>query len=178
MIYHLVRDIPAEDGWDLVVAGGGPAGTAAAICAARQGLKVLLVEAMGCLGGMGTSGYVAAFDPMADGEKPLVGGFMRELVETLYERGFMTPGIDPDNWRRHYHKWSGFRVEGLKLMLDEMAAKAGVEVRFFTKVIDADAAPESGEIRGVVTSNIEGYRYIKAKTFIDATGDAVLSQLA
>ncbi|GHU75440.1 membrane protein [Clostridia bacterium] len=178
MTYQLVRDIPVEDGWDVVVAGGGPAGSAAAICAARLGAKVLLVEAMGCLGGMGTSGYVAAFDPMADGEKSLVGGFIRELVETLYSRGFMVPGIDPDSWRKHYHKWSGFRVEGLKLVLDEMAASAGVEVRFFTKVIDADSSAQSGEVRGIVTNSIEGYKYIKAKTFIDATGDAVLSQLA
>jgi flavin-dependent dehydrogenase len=58
--YHLVRDIPSEDGVDLVVAGGGPAGSAAAICAARRGAKVLLVEATGCLGGMGTSGLVTA----------------------------------------------------------------------------------------------------------------------
>ena len=42
--YHLTREIPAEEGFDLVVAGGGPAGTAAAVCAARLGAKVLLVE--------------------------------------------------------------------------------------------------------------------------------------
>ncbi|MFC1718772.1 FAD-dependent oxidoreductase [Candidatus Poribacteria bacterium] len=51
--YQLVRDIPVEKGYDVVVAGGGPAGSAAAICAARLGAKVLLVEATGCLGGHG-----------------------------------------------------------------------------------------------------------------------------
>ena len=66
--YRLVRDIPVEQGYDLIVAGGGPAGSAAAICAARLGARVLLLEATGCLGGMGTSGLVTAFDPMADGE--------------------------------------------------------------------------------------------------------------
>ena len=50
--YTLKRDIPINDGFDFVVAGGGPAGCAAAICAARLGAKVLLVEATGCLGGM------------------------------------------------------------------------------------------------------------------------------
>jgi heterodisulfide reductase subunit A-like polyferredoxin len=60
------REIPVYDKeYDQVVAGGGPAGTAAAMCAARLGIQVLLVEAMGCLGGMGTSGLVAAFDPTA-----------------------------------------------------------------------------------------------------------------
>ena len=54
--YKLEREIPIEDGYDVVIAGGGPAGSAAAVCAARLGAKVLLVEATGCLGGMGTSG--------------------------------------------------------------------------------------------------------------------------
>ena len=72
--YQLTRSIPAEAPYDLVVAGGGPAGTAAAVCAARRGLKVLLAEATGCLGGMGTSGLVSSFGPVSDGERMLVGG--------------------------------------------------------------------------------------------------------
>ena len=173
--YTLTRTIPVGTEYDLVVAGGGPGGSAAAICAARLGLKVLLVEATGCLGGMGTSGLVNAFDPMANGERMLVGGYMRELVETLYSRGFLQPGIDPDTWRKKYLNWTPFSAEGLKLILDELAIKAGVEIRFFTKVIDADA--ENNKIRGVILNSVEGYEYIRAKTFIDATGDAVLTQL-
>ncbi len=173
--YSLQRSIPAQAGYDLVVAGGGPAGAAAAICAARLGAKVLLVESTGCMGGMGTSGLVTAFDPMANGREMLVGGFMRELVETMYTRGYMMPGIDPDCWRKKFHSWSPFRVEGLKLMLDEYALQAGVEVRFFTRVIDADAG--DNRVNGVVLSNVEGYTYVKARTFIDATGDAILSNL-
>ena len=175
--YRLVREVPIEEDYDVVVAGGGPAGSAAAICAARLRARVLLVEATGCLGGMGTSGLVTAFDPMANGERMLVGGFMRELVETMYERGFLQPGIDPDTWRKHYHRWTPFKVEGLKLLLDELAVAAGVEVRFFTRVIDADAHPDRGHVEGVILNNIEGYRYVRAKTFIDATGDAVLADL-
>ena len=122
--YRLVRDIPVDREYDLVVAGGGPGGTAAAVCAARLGAKVLLVEATGCLGGMGTSGLVTSFDPMADGEKMLVGGFMREVVETMYVRGFIPARISPDRWRRAYHQWTPFHPEGLKLLLDELAQKA------------------------------------------------------
>ncbi|GHV41937.1 hypothetical protein AGMMS49546_19000 [Spirochaetia bacterium] len=173
--YTLTRNIPVGNEYDLVVAGGGPGGVTAAICAARLGLKVLLVEAAGCLGGMGTSGLVCAFDPMADGEKMLVGGFIRELVETLYKRGFLKPDIDPDTWRKMFYKWTPFSAEGLKIVLDELAVKAGVEVRFFTRVIDADT--EGKKVRGIILSSIEGYEYIRAKTFIDGTGDAVLSQL-
>jgi len=177
MTYKLEREIPIEEGYDIIVAGGGPAGSAAAICAARLGAKVLLVEATGCLGGMATSGLVCAFDPMGNGERALVQGFMGELVETLYERDFMAPGIDPGNWRKHFHRWSQFRAEGLKLILDEMAQQAGVEVRFFTKVIDAQVSQDSSEVTGVVIHNIDGYSYIKAKKYIDGTGDAVLAAL-
>lgn len=60
-------------------------------------------------------------------------------------------------------------------MLDELSVQAGVEVRFFTKVIDADADPASGKIHGIITTSVEGYRCIRAKTFIDCTGDAVLA---
>jgi flavin-dependent dehydrogenase len=44
-MYTLSRNIPSEDGYDILVAGGGPAGTAAAVCASRLGARVLLVEA-------------------------------------------------------------------------------------------------------------------------------------
>ena len=66
--FSLNRFIPMDKPYDLVVAGAGPAGASAAISAARLGAKVLLLEAIGCAGGMGTSGLVTAFDPMADGE--------------------------------------------------------------------------------------------------------------
>lgn len=175
--FRFERTIFSETGFDLIVAGGGPAGAAAAVCAARLGLKVLLVEATGCMGGMGTSGLVTAFDPMANGERGLVGGFMLEVVETMYRRGFMSPGIDPDCWRRKFHCWSPFRVEGLKLVLDEFALQAGVEVRYFTRVIEVDADAGAGVVKGVIIHNIEGCRHVKARAFIDCTGDAVLANL-
>ena len=175
--YQLKRTIPSEGGYDLVVTGGGPAGTAAAVSAGRLGAKVLLVESTGCLGGMGTSGLVTAFDPMANGEQCLVGGLMLEIVETMYERGFMAPEIDPNCWRRDFHRWSPFSAEGLKLILDELILNAGVEVRYFTRLIDADFDATHRRVNGVVLNNIEGYSYVKSKTFIDATGDAILANL-
>jgi hypothetical protein len=173
--YSLRREIPIDDEYDLVVAGGGPGGSAAAVCAARLGAKVLLIEGTGTMGGMGTSGLVTAFDPMANGVEGLVGGFMREVVETMYRRGFLGPQVIPDFWRKEYHRWTPFQPEGLKLVLDELAVQAGVEVRFFTRVIDADAG--KNRVNGVIVNNIEGHRYVPAKTFVDATGDAVLAHL-
>ncbi len=80
--HRLTREIPVDESYDILVAGGGPAGTAAAVCAARLGAKVLLAEATGCLGGMGTSGLVSTFGPVSDGKRMLVGGFMKELIES------------------------------------------------------------------------------------------------
>ena len=100
--YQFTRELPVEEGFDLVVAGGGPAGTAAAVCAARLGVKVVLLEATGCLGGMGTSGLVTAFDPMANGERMLVGGLMREIVTAMHERGFLAPHVTADFYSKRF----------------------------------------------------------------------------
>ncbi len=173
--YSFQRKIPAGEVYDLVVAGGGPGGSAAAICAARLGAKVLLLEATGCLGGMGTSGLVSAWSDLADGSDMLVGGLMRELIETMHARGFFKPGIDPDRWRKELHGGMGFNAEGLKLLLDELCVAAGVELRFFTRVIDVDVSGK--RVNGVIIHNIEGQRYIQARAFVDGTGDAVLADL-
>jgi ribulose 1,5-bisphosphate synthetase/thiazole synthase len=175
--YRFTRDIPIDQGYDLAVAGGGPAGAAAAICAARLGAKVLLVEATGCLGGMGTSGLVTAFGPLSDGEKLLIRGLMKEILETLYHRGFIPDDETPDTWNKKFHVWTRFHPEGYKLLLDEMVTKAGVDVRFFTQVVDVQADRNSGRVDGYVLHNIEGYRYVRAKTFVDGTGDAVVANL-
>ena len=93
--FNFTRQLPVETGYDLVVAGGGPAGAAAAVCAARLGAKVLLLEATGCLGGMGTSGLVTAFDPMSDGKKMLVGGLMRAVVMRMRSGAIWPPTSRP-----------------------------------------------------------------------------------
>lgn len=174
--YQLSRPIPADAEFDLVVAGGGPAGTAAAVCAARLGLRVLLAEATGCLGGMGTSGLVASFGPVSDGERMLVGGFMKELLETMWARKAFGPQVTLDFLHRQLNRWVPFQPELLKRILDEFASAAGVEVRFFTRVVEAEVSGR--RLAGVVLANVEGLRFVPAKTFIDATGDAALAAVA
>ncbi len=173
--YHFSREIPVDKEYDLVIVGGGPAGTAAAVCASRLGANVLLVEATGCLGGMGTSGLVTAFDPMANGERMLVGGLMREIVTTMHKRGFLAPQVTKDFYSKRHSTWTPFRVEGYKVVLDELVTDNNVEVRYFTRVVDADTNGHT--VNGVILQNVEGFCFVRAKTFIDATGDAVLSDL-
>lgn len=175
--FQLLRQIPVRRGYDLVVAGGGPGGCGAAIAAARLGVKVLLVECMGCLGGMGTSGMVAAWSHMANGEHPVIGGLMHELVEAMYARGFVAPSYDPSFWNSKYNRGVGYSAEGYKLLLDEMCDQAGVEVRFWTRLIDAEVDGNERRVKGVVLHNIEGYSFIETPTVIDATGDAILASL-
>ena len=174
--YKLSRDIPIEDGYDVFIAGGGPAGVSAAICAARMGAKTLLAEATGCLGGMGTAGQVAAFNPMSDGKKRIVGGLMAEIVELMFERGYMGPWTSREIWEKG-GAWLPFQPEGLKLILDELVIGAGVELRFFNRLIDVDADDETGTVNGVILHSIEGYTYINARSYIDCTGDAVFAAL-
>lgn len=173
--YQFSRSIEADPPYDLVVAGGGPAGTAAAVCAARLGLKVLLAEATGALGGMGTSGLVASFGPVSDGERMLVGGFMKELLATMWEQKAFGPQVTQEYLNRQLNRWVPFSPEHLKRILDDFTVQAGVEVRFFTRVVEADVTDK--RVNGVVLSNVEGLRYVPAKAFVDATGDAALAAL-
>jgi len=173
--FSFQRALPVETGYDLIVAGGGPGGTAAAISAGRLGAKVLLLEATGCLGGMGTGGLVSNWSDVADGEKMIVGGLMAEIIETMYSRGQFRPGINPNVWRKQLHSFLGYNAEGLKLLLDELCMQAGVELRFFTRMVEVDH--DGLAVKGVIIHNIEGLRYVRGKAFIDATGDAVLADL-
>ena len=175
-MFLLRREIPEEFDYDLLVAGGGPAGYSAAISAARLGAKTLLVESCGCLGGMSTSGLVTRLDTTSDGIRMVVGGIMREVIETLYKRNMISHYYPFSRFTSERGRYTPFDPEGLKLVLDEMVQEAGVEVRFFTRVIDVDMK-SSTEVGGVVLSNIEGYTCIRARAYIDATGDGVLSHL-
>ncbi len=176
MVYELKREIPVEDGYDVIVAGGGPSGCAAAVSAARLGARVLLAEALGCLGGAGTSGLVTNMSGLGRKGTMLVGGFVLELAEELRERGFLTGKNPSDRSEISYDGWLPYDPEGLKLVLDEYMEKEGVEVRFFTRVVDADCDPDPLFVRGVILSDIEGLKYVRAKAFVDCTGDAVLAE--
>lgn len=174
--YTYSRQLDVEDQFDVLVAGGGPAGSAAAIAAARLGAKVLLVEATGCLGGMGTSGLVSTFGPVANGKEMLVGGIMREVVYGLQQRGELGPHVVTEFLHSQLNRWVPFKPEGLKRLLDDMVQEAGVETRFFTRLVDVDASEQ--RVNGAVVSNVEGLKYVAAKAFVDATGDATLASLA
>jgi len=112
---------------------------------------------------MGTSGMVSSWSNLSDGVRPVIAGMMAEIVEKLRKQG--------------HFLGAGFDTEAQKVLLDDLCTGAGVEVRFFTKVIDAEADREGKRLEGVVLHNVEGCRYVPARAFVDATGDAVLADL-
>ena len=169
---QLTFDLRMAADVDVLVAGGGPTGVAAALSAARNGARVLLVEQMGFLGGSATAAQVPAFCPFSDREKAVVRGIGWEiLTEMLRRTGRPLP--DPDDLTRARMDWVPIDVETLKCLYDDLCEAAGVDVRFHTfvpEVVRADAW-----LTGVVLANKEGLSLARAKVFIDTTGDADLA---
>lgn len=153
--------------FDLIVAGGGLSGVAAAVGAARDGLSVLLVERSGCLGGAISNNAVYPFMPYymrrEDGTwRNLSAGIFGEMVERHKEMDGMAGGF-----------WSS---EIFKIMLDSMCLEANVTVLFHTLLVDV--IKDGRKITGVKLAGKEGLFDISADFFIDATGDGDLFYLA
>lgn len=175
--YRLKREIPIVEGYDLVVTGGGPGGVAAAISAARLGVKVLLVEAQGALGGMGTLGLVCSWSDLTDGENFIPQGLFLEILIEMYKRKGLKRTGHPESWATINHAHTGINAEILKIVLDDLCLEAGVDVLFSTKVIDADFDASKKTVNGVIIQHIQGYEYVPARAFIDASGDAFLADI-
>jgi len=151
---------------DVVIAGGGPSGFAAAIAAARTGGKVLLLEQFTMLGGLGTAGLVPMFAPASDGERMIYGGIFAEINVEMCRR--MGVAVDSGSWQ-------AINPEILKRLLDEMAEAAGIRYVFGAKVCEAEV--EGGRVSALLVATSNGLRRVTGRTFIDATGDALLAML-
>jgi hypothetical protein len=143
---------------DVLVAGGGPAGIAAALAARRQGCSVYLVEAHTCLGGMGTAGMVPAFMQFGDGVNFLAGGVGRQVLDALGERHGTYPAGG-----------TGIRAEVLKRTYEELLEAAGVEFTYHVQVVDA--LTRDGQIKEVVCAGKSGLFALRARAVVDGTGD-------
>lgn len=147
--------------YDVIVAGGGPAGVMAAIAAARMGADTLLVEAGSALGGMATLGLVSKFAPFSDQVNVLARSITLEFV-TRYKK---MVGLPDDMWR-----WLPVYPEDVKYLYDVMLAEAGAKVLLNTVVSGVDV--ENGKITSLIAANKSGVHSLCAKEYIDCTGDA------
>lgn len=159
------RNIPIRYDVDVLVVGGGPAGCAAAIAAAREGCKVLLVEGEIALGGMGTAGLIPAFMQFSDGINFLAGGIGEEIWTKLKAAG----GTGPDN------EFS-IRAEVLKRVYDGILLDAGVELVLQCNMIAVET--EDDTVQYAILFGKSGIFAAKARVFIDGTGDGDLAAWA
>jgi glycine/D-amino acid oxidase-like deaminating enzyme len=152
---------------DLLVVGGGSAGCAAAVAAARQGSRVLLLEAMGFPGGTGAAVLDTFYGFFAPGSgQRVVGGIGWELCEGLIasEQAFLRENT--------YGAGTGVTYEPdfLKLAWDQLLSDAGVSLLFYTTA--RSVVMNNSTIVGIIADSRSGPMYLEATTIIDATGDA------
>ncbi len=148
---------------DVFIAGGGAAGVAAAVAAARCGKRVFLAEARGSFGGAAAAGLVPSLGPYYDGEKFIATGIGFEVRKKICPDIPLTV------------TWTPFKVEELKIALDEIVRESGAEYSFFTSV--CDVVTEGKRVEYVVLSSKSGLFAVKAKVYIDCTGDGDLVAL-
>ena len=162
------RQIPVIETVDVLVAGSGPAGIAAALAAAREGARTTLVERYGYLGGMITGAYVVAIIGCGDGRAPVVRGVTEEIRRRLEKLDAVKP----------INKSGDYRVdaETFKWQAVEMLTEAGVNIRLHTlacaPIIEAD------RVAGIFVESKSGRQAIRATVTVDATADADLTYRA
>ncbi len=170
-VFEPAHELPVFHQTDVVVVGGGPAGFAAAVAAARAGAKVALVERYGSLGGLFTNGMVLimlATSRKDDGKWSLVTrGLCEEFMLRAEKFGgdFCTPNTLPDKM------WlPTVDPEAAKVLMDTMVAEAKVEMFFHSWGVDV--IQDGPRVQGVVFESKEGRQAILAKQVVDCTGDA------
>ena len=172
------RNVQLYDGYDVVVCGGGPSGCAAALASAREGLKTLLIEGMGQLGGMAVTGLVSHWlgGRTQEGDW-VVGGLFRSLSEEAVDRGYaVLPYLKPGE-KYHPYLWYNWFIHGIPLdpfsidlFLDEKMEKSGIDTLLHTQVVDVIVS--NNAITHVIIYNRSGLLAVSASAFIDATGNA------
>ncbi len=155
------RKITLKGDFDVIVCGGGPAGIAAAISAARAGARTLLIELGGCLGGVWTSSLLTF---IFDFDKPGITHEIKKRLEQLNAKR--------NNTQRNFV----YAPEPMKLLLEQMCAEAGVEFLLHTRVTAAYL--NKNRLTTMITESKSGREAWKGKIFIDTTGDGDLGSLA
>ncbi len=180
------RQVPVTHDVDVLVVGGGPAGTTAAIAAARLGARVMLVERYNHLGGLSTGGLVIWIDRMTDWDGNLViQGLGQELMDRLPAEAKLGPSkaawgsreaAEVARWKPRFSAfhdtvtWAPMiDPEQLKAVSLRAVRETGAEILFHAWA--STAIVEDGRLRGVVFESKQGRFAITARVVVDTTGD-------
>ena len=157
--------------YDLIVAGGGLSGVAAAVSAAREGLKVMLVEKSGCLGGAISNNLVYPFMPYWTKQKDGNDAGKKYLSQGIFKEMKARHDKYVDDCKDHE-----FNSEYFKIVLDDMTEEAGVDVLFHGVIYDVKT--DNRKISSFEITAKAQKITAEADFFIDATGDGELFYLA
>jgi hypothetical protein len=160
--------------FDVLVVGGGNAGCAAALAAARHGARTLLVERYGFLGGTATAAMVGPWMTFHSGNERIVGGIAQEIVERLVRKGG-SPGHLHDS-SDYVATITPFDPEIHKGLLFEMMREAGVALLLHAYVLDTKL--DGDTVRGATFATVGGTREYFGRVVIDATADAFVAAAA
>ncbi len=180
------RDVPVYRGCDVLVVGGGPSGTAAAVAAARTGADVVLLERYNHLGGLSTGGLVIWIDRMTDWSgQHIIRGFAEELMDRLPADAVAGPlpaewgSRDPARAAHWSHRTAAYHgivtwsptvdPERLKLASQDVVLEEKVRLVFHSWA--ATPLLEDGKVRGAIFESKAGRQAVRAKVVVDATGD-------
>lgn len=182
MNIELKKTVEHKGDYDIIVAGGGVAGVAAAVNSARMGKNVLLIEKTISLGGLATIGHINYYVPMCNGRgTQIIKGMAEEMLQLSVKYGYDSI---PEDWQngepgegntqqRYVTRYS---VPIYIIALTKFVKDSGADILYDSVV--TDVVMDGNVCKGVVVNNKTGFEYYTAKMFIDATGDADLLYLA
>ena len=175
MTIEKTQKIPVAGEYEVIVAGGGLSGIAAALSAARLGRRVLLLEKQCWLGGLATTGLVNFWVPLCNGRgRQIIKGMAEEFLRLSIKNGFDTI---PPTWKdgepgeksnERLMSWFSSGIFALELL--KLLREAGVEILYDALITDAEM--DDKRIKGLFVETKSGRRFYGAQAVVDATGDA------
>ncbi len=171
------RTLPVYGEFDVVVIGGGPAGLAASVSAARRGARTLLVERYGFLGGMGTAGGVTNFAGLYGRKNGEMQQVVHGVVDDLLARIEALGGLNqPQDGMLGRIRVRSYDVSAYKCAADQLLLSAGVQLLFHAWA--AAVVMDGPVIAALVVETKSGRQAIRAQRFIDCSGDADVAHFA